>query len=205
MNFDSINMELMKVLDQHAPIKKKYIRANDGKFMTKELRKAIMHRSKLKNKYNKNRTDDNWKKYKQQRNKCVTLLRRTKLHYYKHLDTHDLTDNKKFWKAIKPIFTDKIQTSQTINLLKKGEIISDDMKIAEVFNEYFANITDELELTENTANLSFSENIEDSIDKAVQKYKNHPRIKRSIIRFHLEIDLNSVKLKSKMFPRNLRG
>ena len=52
----------MKVLDQHAPIKKKYIRANDGKFMTKELRKAIMHRSKLKNKYNKNRTDDNWKK-----------------------------------------------------------------------------------------------------------------------------------------------
>ena len=116
------------------------------------------------------KNDDNWKKYKQQRNKCVTLLRRTKLHYYKHLDTHDLTDNKKFWKAIKPIFTDKIQTSQTINLLEKGKIISDDMKIAEVFNEYFANITDELELTENTANLSFSENIEESIDKAVQKY-----------------------------------
>ena len=29
--------------------------------------KAIMHRSKLKNKFNRNRTDDNWNKYKQQR------------------------------------------------------------------------------------------------------------------------------------------
>ena len=105
MNFDGMNTELTKVLDQHAPIKKKYIRANDDKFKTKELRKAIMQRSKLKNKYNRNRIDDNWNKYKQQRNKCVTILRRTKLNYYQHLNTHDLADNKQFWKTIKPIFT----------------------------------------------------------------------------------------------------
>ena len=177
MNFDSMNTAMVKVLDQHAPIKKKYIRANDGKFMTKELKKAIMHRSKLKNKFNRNRTDDNWNKYKQQRNKCVAMLRRTKLHYYKHLDTHDLADNRTFWKTIKPVFTDKIQISQPISLLEKGEIINDDVKIAEVFNEYFANITDELGLNEKIANLSLSENIEDPIEKAVHKYKNHPSIK----------------------------
>ena len=178
MNFDSMNTAMVKVLDQHAPIKKKYILANDGKFMTKELKKAIMHRSKLKNKFNRNRTDDNWNKYKQQRNKCVAMLRRTKLHYYKHLDTHDLADNRTFWKTIKPVFTDKIQISQPISLLEKGEIINDDVKITEVFNEYFANITDELGLNEKKANLSFSENIEDPIEKAVHKYKNHPSIKR---------------------------
>ena len=178
MNFDSMNTAMVKVLDQHAPIKKKYIRANDGKFMTKELKKAIMHRSKLKNKFNRNRTDDNWNKYKQQRNKCVAMLRRTKLHYYKHLDTHDLADNRTFWKTIKPVFTDKIQISQPISLLEKGEIINDDVKIAEVFNEYFANITDELGLNEKIANLSLSENIEDPIEKAVHKYKNHPSIKK---------------------------
>ena len=64
INFDSTNNELLKVLNQHAPIKEKYIRSNDGKFMTKELRKVIMHQSKLKNKYNRNRTDDNWNNYK---------------------------------------------------------------------------------------------------------------------------------------------
>ena len=155
MNFDSMNTAMVKVLDQHAPIKKKYIRANDGKFMTKELKKAIMHRSKLKNKFNRNSTDDNWNKYKQQRNKCVAMLRRTKLHYYKHLDTHDLADNRTFWKTIKLVFTDKIQISQPISLLEKGEIINDDVKIAEVFNEYFANINDELGLNEKSQSFTF--------------------------------------------------
>ena len=52
LSFDGINTKLTKVLYQHAPIKKNYVRTNDGPFTTKELRKAIMHRSTLKNKYN---------------------------------------------------------------------------------------------------------------------------------------------------------
>ena len=74
-------------------------------------------------------------------------------------------DNRTFWKTIKPIFTDKIQIFQPINLLEKGEIIYEDVKIAEVFNEYVANITDELGLTENKAKHSFSENMEDPLKK----------------------------------------
>ena len=42
--------------------------------MTKMLRKAIMLRSKLKNKYNENRSTENWDNYKQQRNFCVSLF-----------------------------------------------------------------------------------------------------------------------------------
>ena len=41
----------MKTLDEHAPIKQKVVRANDKPYMTKALRKAIMLRSSLKNKY----------------------------------------------------------------------------------------------------------------------------------------------------------
>ena len=52
------------------------------------------------------------------------------------------------------------------------------MQTAELINEHFTNITDEQELTENRANLSFSENIKDPINKAVEKYKNYPIIKR---------------------------
>ena len=57
-------------------------------------------------------------------------------------------------------------------------MISDDLTIAEVFNEYFANVIDKLELTENKSNLSFPVTIEDSIDKAVQKYKSYPSIQK---------------------------
>ena len=47
----------------HALIKRKYVLANDGPFMTKELRKAIMHRSKLKNRYTYNKNEGNHKAY----------------------------------------------------------------------------------------------------------------------------------------------
>ena len=37
------------VLDRHTPLKKKMIRGNQGPFMTKQLSKTIMNRSKLRN------------------------------------------------------------------------------------------------------------------------------------------------------------
>ena len=45
------------VLDKHAPMKKKYLRANHANFITKQLRKAIMRRSKLRNDFPKDRND----------------------------------------------------------------------------------------------------------------------------------------------------
>ena len=46
--------------------------------MTKQLRKAIMHRSRFKNVFNKNRTPKLCDSYKKQRDFCVNLLRKTK-------------------------------------------------------------------------------------------------------------------------------
>ena len=37
----------IEILNKHAPMKIKYLRANQGKFMTKGLDKAIMKRSRL--------------------------------------------------------------------------------------------------------------------------------------------------------------
>ena len=51
--FSSFEEPINCILEKHLPIKKKYVRANDGAFRTKELRKAIMHRSKLRNRYKK--------------------------------------------------------------------------------------------------------------------------------------------------------
>ena len=67
-----------KVLDKHAPMKKKYARANDGPFMNRVLRKATMLRSRLKNRYNKSSTAENWEAFRRQRNLCVKLFRNEK-------------------------------------------------------------------------------------------------------------------------------
>ena len=39
------------VLNKNAPIKEKIVRGNEAPFMTKELSKTIIKRSKLKNRY----------------------------------------------------------------------------------------------------------------------------------------------------------
>ena len=46
--------------------------------------------------------------------------------YYKMLDLKNVTDNKEFWKAVKPSLSDKVTTFPKISLVEKGEIISDE-------------------------------------------------------------------------------
>ena len=72
----------MDTLNSFHPIKKKYARANQMPFTTKNLSKEIMTRSKLRNKYLKHKTEENRLLYTQQRNKCVSLLRKTEINYY---------------------------------------------------------------------------------------------------------------------------
>ena len=62
-----------RILDQHAPQKKRYLRGNQSPFMNETLSKAIMHRFKLRNNFLKNRTEENRKKYSTQRNLCYTF------------------------------------------------------------------------------------------------------------------------------------
>ena len=75
-DYGAFKAVVMAVLNEHARVKKKYIRTNDGPFMTKALRKENMHRTRLRNKYNNYRTEENLTAFKKQRNKCVNLLRR---------------------------------------------------------------------------------------------------------------------------------
>ena len=95
----------MKLLNKHVPIKFRYIMANYNPSMTKELRKAIMLRSKLRNRLNKYKTLEANQAYKWQRNLCTSLLRKTKKLYFEKLNPSDISNNKRFWKIIKPFFS----------------------------------------------------------------------------------------------------
>ena len=105
--YNEFEMAFCNVLNKHALITVKMLSHNNNCFMTKNLRKAIMHRSKFKNRFNKCRTYENWCNYKTQRNYCVNLLRKTKQQYYKNLNLNEVTDNRTFWQTIKPYFNEK--------------------------------------------------------------------------------------------------
>ena len=68
----------LKILNKHAPAKQKVLRANDKPYMTKALRKAIMRRSSLKNKFLKYKSPDLEKAFKKQKNYTNRLLKKEK-------------------------------------------------------------------------------------------------------------------------------
>ena len=51
-----------------------------------------------------------------------------------------------FWKTVKPIFNDKVKASTAISLVENDEIVADDAKIADIFNEYFIKLQEKLQL-----------------------------------------------------------
>ena len=141
------------------------------------LRKAIMTRTRLRNRYNKVRIDEDWKAFKKQSNKCVKLLRKAKNVYYGNLNLKLLTDNRKFWRTVKPLFSDEIQTSAAIILLENNELVNDNRVVANIFNDYFVSITDILDIPTVSENLTPTNEISDPLDIALTKYKFHPSVK----------------------------
>ena len=55
-----------------------------------------------------------------------------------------ITDNKKLWSAVKPLFSDKGRAMNTIALYEKGKIIRNYERISEILNKYFTNLTKSL-------------------------------------------------------------
>ena len=176
IEYDDFKQIFMTILNLHAPMKKKFIRGNNAPFMNKTLSQAFMHRSKLKNKFNKNPTDQNKVSYNKQRNYCVSLLKKEKRKYYNNLDLKIFKDNKTFWRRVKPLFSDKHKGVQPdIIIVENGKTTSDKKEVAEKLNNFFIDAVDNLDIEPYLPDHNPpTENIQDIIIK----YENHPSIKK---------------------------
>ena len=131
-----------------------------------------MDRTRFGNKYLRNKTDRNKRKYTKQQNYCVSLLRKFKREYYNNLDVKNIIDNKTFWKTIKPFLSDKVTSTQK----KNDKIVKNDNDAARILNTFFSNILRDLKIPDYNNFDPMAENIEESVLKAILKYRNHPRI-----------------------------
>ena len=163
LDYDYFKQAFMNILNRHAPMKKKFIRGNNAPFMNMTLSQAFMHRSKLKNKYNNYPTEQNKRNCNQQRNFCVSLLKKEKRKYYNNLDLKIFKDNKTFCRRVKPLFSDKHKGVQPdIIIVEKGETTSDKKKVAEKLNTFFIGAVDNLDIEPYILhNKSLTENIQD--------------------------------------------
>ena len=129
-DFETITRLVLEELDRKAPFKTKKILGNNAPFVSKEMRKAIMVRSKLKNCWLNERSDENKARYNRQRNYCLSLLRVKKKRYFADLEESNITDARKFWKTVKPFFSNKSSKSVTYTLVENNDIIKEEKKVA---------------------------------------------------------------------------
>ena len=105
-----------------------------------------MVRMKLRNTFLRNRSEKNKESYDIQRNYCVSLLRKSKRDYYNNLNEKNICDNRKFWKVVKPLLSNKIVSNEKITLVEGKEIIKTNQANAKVLNNFFSNIIKNLEI-----------------------------------------------------------
>ena len=85
-------------------IGKAFLLSQDGmpRFIAKDLWKAIMKRSRIRNNFHRNRMRKNKTLFTKQRNYPISLLKKSKKKYFANLNEKDLLDKKLLWKKIKP-------------------------------------------------------------------------------------------------------
>ena len=141
-NYRSFGNVFIDVLNRHAPIRKKVIRANHAPYVTKGLRKAIMKRSQLEKIYFKKRTQESFKKYRKQKNYCSRLNKRERKSFFESIDSSKITDKKTFWKNNQPFFSEKWKTVNKITLVNENEdVLSNGKVVADEIYSCFKNAT----------------------------------------------------------------
>ena len=189
LNYSIFQAVFLEILNKIAPVKAKVLRFNNNAFMTKSLKKAIRLRSRLKNNLNKQRPDENWDNYKKQRNFCVKVLHQTKEKYFSDINVKSISDNKRFWKTIKPFFSNKALNTNNVMLVEDNKIVREEEIIANIMNNYFTNITTHLKLK--PTKIDPKANLESIIDT----FQNHESVQRiKLANFHSKSSLkfNSV-------------
>ena len=81
-------------------------------------------------------------------------------------------DNQTFWKRVKPYFSDNGSNSRRITLLENDSVLTDDKDIAKTMNNFFINITKNLNLK------PYKDSSITNINGITSKFDNHISTKK---------------------------
>ena len=119
LSYDKLTKIFKETTDKHAPQKKHNVRGNQTPFMTRELSKQIMKRSKSKNLCFMWSSRENFLAFKNEKNKCNNMNKYAKKSLFSKVTSKK--GSKSFWNAIKAFFTNRGIITKIASLLKKTE------------------------------------------------------------------------------------
>ena len=91
--------------------------------------------------FTRERTDENYEKYKCQRNKCTSLRRKAIRENYRKKSSEP-ENPREFLSAYRPFLSSKTKQANDIILTENDIVISGKKEIADLFNYYFIRIAD---------------------------------------------------------------
>ena len=178
-NYDILTDNVRALIDKHAPLKSMKVRGNNKPFVTKELRSAIMKRSRLRTRYNKWKSRENYVLYRLSKKECDRLTEAAKTQYFRNATENGTMTNKEFWKVMKPALTNKgIICSDVIILEEDGQLISDESKLVEIFNKHYINIVETtMGAPPTTLGNPYDSNQDEiTVREIIDKFADHPII-----------------------------
>ena len=92
----------------------------------------------------------NWEHTKSKKIIVVDYTKKERKQIFNKLNPKFVSDNKLFWKTVKPLFSSKGSYNANIKLTDKDEIIQNDEKVAETLNSFLENAASSLILSENS-------------------------------------------------------
>ena len=105
----------------------------------------IIKRERYLGKFNRFGSCDMEYLYKNIRNKVISEIRENETEYYNHYFTVHNSNMKKMWSGIRSIINmNKKAGSRISHLTHNGKEISDRMKMANIFNDYFVNVAQKI-------------------------------------------------------------
>ena len=200
--YSKLTVIFQEILPKHAPLKSKQVRGNHTPFMNKRLSKVIMNKSRLRNKYLKWPSRENFPAYKKVKNKFNTITRKTKKRYFEYVAKNkNFATSKAFWNTVRPFITNKstisdenikIKAEENQNIktknknksklasIKTNGLIKDESVLVEMFNNNYINIVEKTSgiAPESLGDSSLPENDEETVNKILKHYGNHPSVSK---------------------------
>lgn len=160
--------KIIEKLDQHAPIIEREVSSTWGSknWWTIEIQVQVSERDRLYRRAIITHQEEDWKEYRQQRNKVVQLIREQKQAYYHRKIDETKGDSKEMWKSLKLLIKSNKKNKGKKEIFFNDEAERDEKEIAEKFNKYFVeSISDLVSNIRDTNILDITIEIETPLNK----------------------------------------
>ena len=210
------------------PLKSKYLsqKAFANPWVTSKIRKVLQIKSNFYDLYRKNiisKESNNSIK-----NKVNSIIDKTKKNYYKNQFEKHKNNMAKTWKIIRTLTTGCTSKQSKYTLIQNNKQIINNLEIAEIFNDYFSSVAEELDnnltnsivdplifVKENKlASIRFSKVTEEEVIKLINELK-HTKVGKDEITIeilkdnknfiaHVFTDIINLCVKKSIFPNSLK-